>query len=530
MITLLLWIALVAPARVQAAQTNAALEYRTLDGLNLDLWMDGFWKDPAELGATPAKYKDAISAAYSPSDSVSDFYQKLLGLELNRRYTKPEGYRRLVGALMAVRRDLRPPKRRDFSIVEPSEELKQALLLLEVLTEETIYAASIRFPETAEKDWTAQYEKISDELCSYDGKRGRTATYRGIKFCQGDVIISKEDSLFSSFAARMITLPQLFSHASVAYVRYSDAGRRLQLLETNGQDHGVKLRDPADTYKDVARFFVYRARASDPGQRREYLRSAITGADRYMTVITQMSGGDPVNKVSFLFDFYYRPADPKEQYCSEVAYDVYNRGGLTGAKNPYPAELWNTFDNPPDSPDFWKKASGVEAGTFHDASDVDLNPNFDLISYTIDPKRVSRERIDTAISDVAFAFIKDDTSGVRARYLESLSGIGDRGITPGDIAALRATRLFPDLMVDNIAKRVRPGPNLKMALFYIVIDQMLGSAREGSLRSRMIAADAKAVAVTGRPLGLIALRREAAAVMRKDLESFLKNWEKRRKG
>jgi hypothetical protein len=500
--------------------------YFGLAGVDLDAWTDGFWRRRAGPIPKPGAIASLIKASAARGDSADGLYAALLAAGANRPLPASEDYRRLAADLLEARDRLRPAQARDGAVAAPSEDARRKLLLLAVLAEETLYAGTLAHPAEAGRRVERAYAGISPEDCSLDGRAPKIARFRGMTLCQGDVIVSKEDSLFSSFAARMVTAPQLFTHSTLAFVDSSSPTKELLLLEANGQDGGVKLRRAEATYKDAVRVFVYRLRHPDAARRRELLRAAILGAERYHARMRELTDGDPVGKAAFPFDFFYQPDDPSRQYCSEVAYDAYARGGLDGGWNPYPRALWNTFASP-GGPDFWKKALGLPDPVFHDASDVELNPNYELVGWSIDPSRLPRERIDTAVADTAYELLREDYSGVRRRYLEAASRLGDGPVTAQDIAAFEGLGYFDAPVIAYVKHKLAPGPNLKMVAFFIVTNGYLGGAHQGSFRSRLAAIEAADIARRGRGRGLLALRSFVRARMEGELRAQLRAWDER---
>lgn len=474
-----------------------------------------------------------IQEADRRAASAADFYRDLIALNLNRPYASIDDFRALASALLTARRELLPRQRPDEAVSMPSARSRQTSLLLATLADETLYAATLRFPKECQEDWRVIYERIDENVCSSDGKAPRSAVFRGIEFCQGDILISKEDSLFSSFSARMLKYPMPFSHAAVASVAAGSA-RSLLTIDSDGRDGGVKLRDPAKS--SPMRLFVYRARANTTERRQALLRSAIAGTDLYLAEMRRLTGGDPAGKAAIPFDFRSRPDDPSEQYCTEVPYYLYNKGGLTGSRNPYPRILWSEHDDlgggRPGAASFLRLAATFESTASRDPGDIEFNPNFDLAAVMIAPKSLARERIDAALADVAFADLREDFKGARTRYEGFISEFSDNNAGPADIDTLRRSKAFSAAYVAGIAESVfsrKANFSLKTVIYFVAIDRILGSPNADSLRSRLIAADAKRFALTGRPMGLNALRAFAAAETAAEIDRILKDWDARRR-
>ncbi|MDO8631745.1 MAG: hypothetical protein Q7R41_14755, partial [Phycisphaerales bacterium] len=413
------------------------------------------------------------------SKSTAELYLKLLSLGINRPYAAIEEYRAVAESLLAARRKLRPAQKPDGTVSPPALRDRQTAQLLAILSDETLYAAALRFPEASRGDWLVTYETIDDLACSDDGKTPRTVVFRGIKFCQGDIIVTKADSLFSSVLARRLRHPQHFSHSSVAAVAPGDS-RSLRLFDSDGADDGVKLRDPVRNFSDATRLFVYRLREKDPHRRRTLLSAVVSGSDRYLADMRRLTNGDAEGKAAYPFDFRVRIDDSSEQRCSEVPHIIYGKGGVTDGRNPYPRILWSAHNDMgvevSKVPALVNLIFAAETATAPEAGDIEFNPNFDVAAALVIPERLARERIDAAIIDVMFAYLSEDVKGVRTRYTTFLSAFDNDPVTATGLETLRRSGFFNNTLVAAIAARTLARTHnfsIKMAIFYVGVNSLL---------------------------------------------------------
>lgn len=451
---------------------------RGLEGLNLDSWMKEVF-EPAQTEANrDSNPQKIILDLYSKSTDVADFYQKLIGQKLPEKFNDLGGRKKLVGALLAARKNIRLTN-------EPKA--RGAIALLQTLAEETLYASTKQFPNQipiwksvfTDADLVAGVEKKQEgrsKYCYSSEGTYKVAVFKadddkGVKVCQGDVLLSKGDAGTSSFIARMSDVPGNYSHSTSAYV---DENKKLYLLEAEIED-GVKQRDPAKDYIDhhKTKLAIYRYKGKDQADTSDQIQKVIHGVELFHDDMVKKSGGDPINNVSYPYNFSMNADDNSKLFCSQVSYYEYN---LAGAKNPYEKSKWSTVSG--GTGVLAKSLLNINESSFPAPGDVELNSNFDEVAALIVPSQLRTSRFDEAMIDVFIQELQTHPDVVK-KYLLPFEKIGNRPLTKEDIETIKAKYQIPPEVLSKIEGKIPENINLKQVVFFYALnDQIMPAMRK----------------------------------------------------
>ena len=495
----------------KADMLNPSKGYVWGKDIDLDLWLDGFFSPDATTDTTKssAQVHDDVMAALGNSKSIGEFYKKLLTLGLNHRYPVWEDVSRLVEGLISARMDVR---------TNSTALAREALLLLETLAEEALYAFSVQNPDS-NLEWKTVYEQIGTDECKRNGT-SRAADLNGVRICQGDVLISKGSAGSSAFLARITDYPGNYSHSTVAYVAPANAGE-LYLVEAEITD-GVKLRSPKAEYIDARKrkFSVYRFASTNSELQETVRQGAIAGVDALVQEMYTKTS-DPFNEVAYPYDFSMSAKDHSELFCSEVTYYAYELSGLDSAYNPYPETLWGTISGI--NAEFFSNFLNIQSDKLPAPSDIELNPAFELVAFTIDMPRLGLDRIDVAMIDVLLALMKENPDVVR-EYMEVFKDYGNEPVDKAQIDKQQVLTIakamgmsFTEEKLDGLLAQLPANINIKQVIFFTFLNEVL----HPTLQAEIVKQEKAYFEKTGKPFGLLTLRVAVKEVLSKMLSELI---------
>ncbi len=438
--------------------STGPIKYHGLESLSLDpvaQWTEGLFSG-AEVKSinSGTSVADSVYNAFLSTNNVGDFVNQILNLKLHNKYSSEGTYRQLAEGLVAARKRIRK------NLGTNPKYTKEAMLLVELLAEETLYVDSLRFKTKN----LIRFDYANDvSACG-----NRTSTINNTKICQGDIIISKGEAGSSSFLARVADYPGNFSHSTTPYI---DTNKNTFMVEAFIED-GVKLRNPAKDYINdpKTKMMIYR------NTNRAIVKEGVTSVDMIVKKIFDRLGGkDPTTTASFEYDFKMDASNSERLFCSEVAYYAYTLNpSIPGGQNPYATPYWSSVDDPNRN---LVLSQFLSANTHFPApSDVELNPNYEIVSMQFNPSKLSADRMRIALIDVLMEVMNENQQEM-ITSINMLGKLGDQIVDPATIKAKLA--LFASLgiqipadagsTVDSIPKNI----NYKQLLFFAFIDRRL---------------------------------------------------------
>lgn len=421
----------------------------------VDVWTSGL-SVGEEKKKLPHDNKKRILESYYYANSVEEFFNKLLILDLHHTYPTMNSYKQLAEQLFAVRKELRSRS------IENDHYLRQSLMLLELLGEEVLYAGKLRFPDQNNISFTYNNPTLP---CM-----GRVGKLNGVTVCQGDVLLSKGGAGSSNFIAKITDYPGNFSHAAIVYV---DAATKGVYLPESFIEDGVKLRSPKDEYENSskAKLFIYRSKSSVT------IGQAIQGVDQFVSMMIDRIGSnsyqDLAVKAALPYDFSMNGSDPSALACTEVVLQSYMMGGATQT-NPYPQELWSTANSSGQGSlvtDFLKIAPQFPA-----PSDLELNPRYDLISLSFNLNKLGIDRQMIAMIDILIEKVEESDAKIKklSEYLKDY----DRPYSKEELIEkiVRLDRALGSNFATSINDQIPTIPSgmkLSQVLFFGILDHYL---------------------------------------------------------
>lgn len=395
-----------------------------------------------------------VEHIYETSKNINEFVTGIMALKLNGQYQRAADYLNTAQNILAIRNEIRVQLDKRPVLV------RQAMLFLNMLAEETLYVAHLKFPN--EKLTTADFGDMNIESC-----HGRVATLNGIKLCEGDILASKGGAGSSSFIARIADYPGNFSHSTIPLIKDD---KSLLLIEADIDD-GVKLRSTDLEYVNdhKAKLFVYRSKNTQTVANAHTATSAM-----YALILKRLNGLDPKTNSSFDYDFAMNAEDSSKLFCSEVPYFAYSLNPQTSSDNPYSKKYWSSVKDSMRR-NFLEKFLGI-GKTFPAPSDIELNPHYDIVAMQFDLTKMSKDRIMNAMIDSLFYVLKTNESKVNIA-LSRLDKLGNEVATSEDVKKkldfFKAKGIkIPDAVYEQ-AKTVPKGINYKQMVFFSFLNGTL---------------------------------------------------------
>jgi hypothetical protein len=474
--------------------------YHGLESMSLDPiveWTEGLYAGiQSNKNFEKLSLANSIYGSFKSTNNLGDFMAQILNLKLHNKYTTEKSYREIAEGLLLARKKIR----RDLRI--NAKYAKESMVLLELLAEETLYVDSLRFKG---KD-IIRFDYTNDTNAC--GKK--SAILNQTKICQGDIILSKGETGSSSFLARIADYPGNFSHSTTPYI---DAHKRIFMVEAFIED-GVKLRDPAAEYIKSPRTKLMIYRNSRPS----VVREAVSAIDMIVNQMAiNLNGKDATTNSSFEYDFNMDATKFDRLFCSEVSHYAYSLNtAIPADQNPYPKSTWSTVEDPTRN---LLLSQFLEANTNYPApSDVELNPNFEIISLQFNPAKLSSDRMAIALIDVLMQIMNENNQSV-TKSINSLGKLGSAIVDPKvirrklEILKRLGIKLPPnsDAIIDSFPKNI----NYKQLLFFAFLNERLTPKVLAQLSSQ----EQQSLA-NGKVLDLETMRSSIKVVVESELKEF----------
>jgi hypothetical protein len=430
---------------------------KEIDIEHIKNWTQGLYSTTGKSGALPKNLSvvKSIDEAFKKNNNINDLMNDILSLKLHQSYSKKESYHQLVEGLFAARKKVRN------SLSSNEKYTKEAMLLLELLAEETLYVNTMKFKLKS---------LIRFDYTNALGCGQKHALLNKTQICQGDILASKGGAGSSSFLARTADYPGNFSHAATPYI---DEEGHLFMVEAFIED-GVKLRDPTADYVNDPKSKLVIYRAKDPKAQ----VAGVLGVENFVTEMkNKLDGLDPQKNAAFEYDFKMDASNDEKHFCSELVYHAYGTQDYIKANpelNPYANVYWSKVENVSRAK-FLTDFLGAKT-TFPAPSDIELNPNFEIVSVQINPEKLKSDRIRVALIDVIIQEMEENQDEL-IRSIEKLGTLGTEEVDAKNIRArLKLFEAFgikvPDsslATIDSIPKNI----NYKQLLFFALIDSKL---------------------------------------------------------
>lgn len=206
-----------------------------------------------------------------------------------------------------------------------------------------------------------------------------SASVSGVTLHSGDMLVSRGGYPTSALIARGSDYPGNFSH--VALVHVDSATRAVSVIEAH-IEAGVKIATAAKYLADKKlRVLVLRARADLPALRADPLLP-----HRAASVMLERATREHI-----AYDFAMDYSDPSRLFCSEVASSAYQTQGVT---------LWmgvSTISG--GGLRRWLSAFGVEHFATQEPSDLEYDPQLQVVAEWRDASALLADHVDNAVTD-----------------------------------------------------------------------------------------------------------------------------------
>lgn len=202
----------------------------------------------------------------------------------------------------------------------------------------------------------------------------------GITVHSGDILLSRGGAPTSALIARGNDFPGNFSHVALVYV--DDQTHDISIIESH-IEKGVAIATPEEYLADLKlRVLALRLRADLPP----------LVADPLLPHKAARRALDQAHSRHIPYDFAMDFADDREFFCSEVASAPYRQLGLT---------LWMGLSHI-SSPGLrsWLAGFGVTHFITQEPSDLEYDPQLQVVAEWHDPQLLHQDHLDNAIIDV----------------------------------------------------------------------------------------------------------------------------------
>lgn len=254
----------------------------------------------------------------------------------------------------------------------------------------------------------------------------------GVTLHSGDLLLSRGGAPTSALIARGNDYPGNFSH--VALVHVDDAGSA-RVIEAH-IERGVAIATPEQYLADKKlRVLVLRMRPDHEA----------LAADPMLAHRAATAALDEARARHIPYDFPMDFAEPRAQFCSEVAYQPYRAQGI---------ELWSALSTMSTRGLVgWLASVGVEHFNTLAPSDLEYDPQLSIVAEFADPETLLADHIDNAIIDVMLEAAEHDGGplpytwwalpGARllAGYSRVLNWFGHEGPIPEGMSPMAALRV-----------------------------------------------------------------------------------------
>ena len=215
---------------------------------------------------------------------------------------------------------------------------------------------------------------------SYDHHQTPSAELLGVKTHSGDVLVSRGGAATSALIARGNDYPGNFSH--IALVHVDEQSRKVSVIESHIES-GVGVRPIEDYLAETKlRIMVLRLRGNLPVM--------VTDPLLPHRAASLAMSNSLVRHIPY--DFAMEHADPGKQFCSEVA---------TAAYQPFGVTLWmNLSQLSTPGVTSWLAALGVRNFESQEPSDLEYDPQLQVVAEWRDPETLLKDHVDNAVIDV----------------------------------------------------------------------------------------------------------------------------------
>lgn len=268
--------------------------------------------------------------------------------------------------------------------------------------------------------------EVQDELSA-----APFTTIFGVQVHSGDLLVSRGGAEVSALISRGNDYPGNFSHVALIYI--DEKTNRPYLIEAH-IERGVALSSVEQYIKDKKlRFMALRLRSDLP----------VMKADSLLPHKAAGAAYDAALRRHIPYDFKMNFYDSATMFCSEVASYAYKRKGV---------ELWQNISTI-SSPGIvnWLRNFGVENFTTQMPSDLEYDPQLNIVAEWRDIETLYKDHIDNAAMD---ALLEKANNGQNigyniwmlpvARVLKAWSWIknqfGKEAIIPEGMSATRALK------------------------------------------------------------------------------------------
>ncbi len=355
---------------------------RGLETINVDRWTLGL---SSTVKASLSKNAlDTILHHYDETLHLPDsrwlenFFNTLVQT-LATTYISREDYMGLAQALTDARDQIRSHG--------PVERSRIAIHLLSILTDETLYAMSLKFPSL---NPTWEWHSHNTNNIS-----GCEIKYSNTSLCEGDLVLSKSDAFSGLLFLFHSPYSSTYSHVALA----SGTSQNAKLI---GADLPGLITSPITSLDSMPRIGIYRSKGSLKNQK------------QVLNAILQ------THTINFNFDL--KPeCSPKKYFCSELFYCFYKDLGIEGDSNPYPERIW-TLPGSKEGEAMREFVTALGKSRWEkipSPGDVEFNPEFESLAQFIRVPLLSNLRIQTAIVNSFIQILHDDPK-MRDAYVKSI--------------------------------------------------------------------------------------------------------------
>ena len=225
-----------------------------------------------------------------------------------------------------------------------------------------------------------------------DAAETPSAVVQGVRIHSGDLLVSRGGFPTSALIARGSDYPGNFSHVALAHV---DSTGNVSVVEAH-IEVGVTVSD-AETYlaDKKLRLMVLRLRSDHPAVLADPL-VAHTAATYALTRATS-------ERIPYDFEMNYD--DARKLFCSEVGSDAYRQVGIT---------LWTGISTiSAEGLRNWLSSFGVRYFKTQEPSDLEYDPQLEVVAEWRDLAALKKDRIDNAVVD---AMLENAERGERLEF------------------------------------------------------------------------------------------------------------------
>jgi len=213
-----------------------------------------------------------------------------------------------------------------------------------------------------------------------DEPRTPGAEMLGVKIHSGDMLVSRGGAATSALIARGNDYPGNFSH--IALVHVDEPTGKASVIESHIES-GVGVR-PIEEYlaETKLRIMVLRLRSDLP---------PLVANPRLPHQAASLAVSNALAR-HIPYDFAMEHSDPGKQFCSEVAAAAYQ---------PFGVKLWmNLSQLSTPGVTSWLAALGVRNFESQEPSDLEYDPQLQVVAEWRDPETLFKDHVDNAVIDV----------------------------------------------------------------------------------------------------------------------------------